>query len=77
VEFTLTHPFREGNGRTGRLLANLMVLQARKPLLDFSVIDQTVNQEGFKNYILAIHAGHIGNYNAMQEIFKKILVAST
>ena len=28
AEFILIHPFREGNGRLGRMLANLMALQA-------------------------------------------------
>lgn len=73
VEFILIHPFREGNGRIGRLLAILMALQAGRPPLDFSVIDQTVDSEGFKSYILAIHAGHAGNYIPMQKVFKKIL----
>lgn len=76
VEFIVIHPFREGNGRIGRLLATLMALQARKPFLDFNEIDQITNLAGFKNYILAIHAGHAGNYKPMQVIFQKILKAS-
>lgn len=77
VEFIVIHPFREGNGRIGRLLATLMALQARRPLLNFGEIDQTINPEGFKNYVLAIHAGHAGNYKPMQIIFQRILEAST
>lgn len=73
VEFILIHPFREGNGRIGRLLTTLMALQAGKPPLNFREIDQTITPEGFKNYILAIHAGLDKNYKPMQEIFKKIL----
>lgn len=77
VEFILIHPFREGNGRIGRFLATLMALQAKKPPLNFTVIDQINNPTGFKDYILAIHAGVAGNYNPTQEIFKKILGSST
>lgn len=77
VEFILIHPFREGNGRMGRFLATLMALQAKKPPLNFIAIDQITNQNGFKDYILAIHAGVSGNYKPMQEIFKKILESST
>ena len=38
VELVLIHPFREGNGRLARILSILMALQARLPLLDFSLI---------------------------------------
>jgi len=76
VEFILIHPFREGNGRVARLLAYLMGLQAERPPLDFTPIDQTVDYEGFKNYILAIHAGFEGNYMPIQKIFRNILLLS-
>lgn len=73
MELILIHPFREGNGRTARLLANLMAMQAKKPPLNFSSIDQTKTQKGFEQYIVAIHAGFSGNYGLMQKIFKVIL----
>jgi len=76
VEFILIHPFREGNGRIGRLLANLMALQAGKPLLDFSAIDQTICLEGFNAYIQAMHSGHAGDYRPMKNIFREILETS-
>lgn len=38
IEFILIHPFREGNGRTARLLANLMAMQAKKPPMNFTDI---------------------------------------
>jgi cell filamentation protein len=71
VEFILIHPFREGNGRIGRMLSVLMALQAGKPPLNFSAIDQTVNVAGFENYIAAIHAGVDTNYLPMQRFFQK------
>lgn len=76
VEFILIHPFREGNGRIGRLLAVLMALQAKQPMLVFDEIDQTVNSQGFKDYIAAIHAGVGCNYLPMQLIFERILKGS-
>jgi cell filamentation protein len=77
IELILIHPFREGNGRTARLLADLMVMQANKPSLNFAAIDKTTNEKGFQQYILAIHAGVSGNYKPIQEIFKKLLKEST
>jgi len=43
VEFILIHPFREGNGRIGRLLAVLMALQAGLPPLDFGGASEGVS----------------------------------
>lgn len=76
VELILIHPFREGNGRVARLLADLMSMQAKKPPLNYAFIDQTKNKEGFERYILAIHAGVSENYEPIQEIFKKLLEQS-
>jgi len=76
VELIVIHPFREGNGRTARLLSDLMVMQANKPPLNFMSIDQTQNEKGFKQYIQAIHAGVDGDYEPMKEIFKKLLEQS-
>ncbi len=73
IELILIHPFREGNGRIARLLADLMSMQASEPPLDYTSIDQTKNKNGFKKYILAIHAGVGGNYEPIQEIFKMLL----
>lgn len=76
VEFILTHPFREGNGRTARLLADLMAIQAKRPPINYSAIDQTQNPEGFSQYILSIHAGVSENYLPIQRIFKMLIEAS-
>ena len=73
IELILIHPFREGNGRTARLLADLMATQSNKPPLNFSAIDKTENEKGFDQYILAIHAGVRGDYKPIQEIFNKLL----
>ena len=39
-EFELIHPYREGNGRIGRLITDLMALQAGYPPLLFGISDQ-------------------------------------
>ena len=70
LEFILIHPFREGNGRLGRLLTTIMALQANKPPLDFTYISE--NKE---EYISAIHAG-LDNTEPMKELFKQVLQQS-
>lgn len=47
VEFVLIHPFREGNGRTARILAVLMGLQAGLPALYFDRLSGRRRQEYF------------------------------
>ncbi|MEK9136608.1 MAG: Fic family protein, partial [Bacteroidota bacterium] len=55
AEFLLIHPYREGNGRTARLLATLMSYQAGMPGLDFGFIGSRGKE--FDQYIAAIQAG--------------------
>jgi len=73
IEFCVIHPFRKGSGRTARLLADLMAMQANMPPLNFSDIDQTKNKEGFEKYMLAIRAGANGDYEPIQKIFHTLL----
>lgn len=77
VELILIHPFREGNGRVARLLADLMAVQAKKPPINYLLIDQIQNPSGFNLYIKAIHAGFDENYEPIAEIFKQLLAESS
>lgn len=77
IELIVIHPFREGNGRTARLLADLMAMQTRKASLNYSSIHQTQNLPGYENYIQSIHAGIEGNYKPIEGTFKKLLEEST
>lgn len=70
IEFILIHPFREGNGRLGRLLATIMALQAGKPPLDFTYLT-----EHMAEYIGAIHSG-LDNAEPMKELFRQVLQQS-
>lgn len=69
VEFILVHPFREGNGRIARLLANVMAVQAGKPELDFSSWDADRD-----NYFLAIQAGMACDYALMKRYVSQALL---
>lgn len=72
VELMLIHPFREGNGRLGRLLATLMALQAGLPLLDFSVLDGLRREE----YFAAVRAGLDTDYRPMKRLFTDVIERS-
>jgi len=61
VELILIHPFREGNGRLSRLLADVMAVQAGHDPLDYSAWERNKGQ-----YIAAIHAGVAMNYEPMK-----------
>jgi cell filamentation protein len=68
VEFIIIHPFRDGNGRLGRLLVMIMALQAGLPPLDFDYIFKHKD-----DYIAAIHEGFAGDYEPMKSIFSAVL----
>lgn len=69
IELVLIHPFREGNGRTARILSILMALQAPLPLLNFSVIAETRRAD----YFAAVRAGLDRNYRPMEAILSEVI----
>lgn len=69
AELVLIHPFREGNGRSARMLATLMALQAGLPLLDFRV----VAEERKKAYFAAVQAALDRNYRPMERVFAEVI----
>ena len=71
-ELVLIHPYREGNGRTSRLLATLMALQAGLPLLDFSGITGKEKQA----YFQAVQISMGRNYEPMKNVFRKVIARS-
>lgn len=71
VEFILIHPFREGNGRISRLLADVMSVQAEFGPLDYSVLESNRVQ-----YIQAIQRGLAGDYQPMKSWVERIVPES-
>ena len=61
VEFILMHPFREGNGRISRLLADAMAVQAGHEPLDYSSWERNK-----KAYVSAIQTGLDRDYEPMK-----------
>lgn len=70
VEFILIHPFREGNGRLSRLLADVMAVQSGRGPLDYSAWNAHKAA-----YIQAIHQGVEMNYAPMKQLFVQALNA--
>jgi len=62
VELILIHPFRDGNGRISRLLADVMIGQAGYPPLDYTSWDQNKDE-----YFSAIRQGLDMNYAPMKQ----------
>ena len=69
AELILIHPFREGNGRSARLLAVLMGLQAGLPVLDFSGVRGPEKQR----YFTAVHAALDRDYAPMTAVYRRII----
>ncbi len=65
VELILIHPFREGNGRLSRLVANVMALQAGWRQLDYTSWD-----ENKADYFAAIRAG-LSDYGPMRRLVRR------
>lgn len=68
VEFILIHPFREGNGRISRLLADVMAVQAGAGSLDYSLWESNR-----ASYIQAIQTGLMGDYQPMKTWVERIV----
>jgi len=69
AEFLLVHPFREGNGRLARWLADLMFLQAGYPMpkYDFSGKGSVKRKA---DYLNAVVQGYTQNYVLLADFFR-------
>ena len=72
AELLLVHPFREGNGRIARWLADIMAAQAGLPLpaYGFTGKGSKVNRE---RYLKSVIAGYAQNYEALSCFFAEAL----
>jgi len=70
IEFILIHPFRDGNGRLSRFLADVMAVQAGLQPLDYTSWDQNKNE-----YFAAIQQGMAMNYEPMKAWVKRAIEA--
>lgn len=68
AELLFIHPFREGNGRTARILANLM---ARKQGFGSLMFDK-VGEKEFETYVEAVQKAASKDYRKMEEFITLI-----
>ncbi|MFA6260140.1 MAG: Fic family protein [Bacteroidia bacterium] len=68
AELLYIHPFREGNGRTARILANLMVRKHGYGSLLF----EKVGEMEFEIYVLAVQLAAKKEYKKMEEFIASI-----
>ncbi len=67
-ELLFIHPFREGNGRTARILANLMSRKQGYEALHF----QLITENKFNAYVSAVQMSGTRDYTKMEEIIQFI-----
>jgi cell filamentation protein len=68
AELLLIHPFREGNGRLARWLAELMSLQAGFPLPDYGFTGKGSSKRRY-TYLVAVTRGYAQDYAALTAFF--------
>jgi len=68
AEFILIHPFREGNGRISRLLADVMAVQGGYQPFDYSVWDENKDY-----YFASIQASVAGDYTHLEKLVRDTL----
>ena len=76
AELLFIHPFREGNGRTARLLANLMCRKQGLSAPNWEKIEP--NEEGsirFTDYVVAVQRAADQDYKPMKHIIEAIFPA--
>jgi cell filamentation protein len=71
AELLYIHPFREGNGRTARLLAELMTKKSQLRPFDFSIL---ITSNGYHpEYIRAVQAASRQDYAIMRKLLRSCL----
>ena len=75
AELLLIHPFRDGNGRLARWLADLMAMQAGLSPPDYGFEGRGAKAQRQK-YLEAVKAGYLTRYAALSDFFGGALAAS-
>lgn len=67
--FLWIHPFQDYNGRIGRLLINMILLNLDLPPIELKV----ETEQGRRRYVQALQAADEGNYELLQKIVKEAI----
>ena len=67
--FLWIHPFKDYNGRIGRLLTNIIFLNLNLPPIELKVETKT----GRKKYIQALKNADGGNYSNLEKLIKEAI----
>jgi len=68
AELLYVHPFREGNGRTARLFADLIALKSGFKRFNF----EKINEKKMPDYIRAVQSAADKNYEPMTTLFRSL-----
>jgi cell filamentation protein len=68
AELLLVHPFREGNGRLARWVADIMALQAGYPLPAYGFAGRGSTAES-RRYLGAVKRGYVKDYCPLADFF--------
>lgn len=72
AELLLIHPFRDGNGRLGRWLADLMALQAGLPAPAYGFVGHGARRQR-ERYLVAVQQGYLADYDLLADFFREAL----
>ncbi len=70
AELLLIHPFREGNGRLARWLADLMSLQAGYPVPDYGFAGRGSKRRQ-ERYLQAVKRGYLRDYDGLVDFLRE------
>jgi len=70
AELLFIHPFREGNGRTARVLANLMAYKNGSTSFQWEALAEPAR---FNQYVWAVQAAGLLNYEPMEAVIASVL----